>query len=191
MDRERPRLVGATIDTPVGPLLAIASATGLCALPFLDGDRAAPAVDPSRHRVEGRLRRWFASSDIVEDASDATLAQTRQWLEAYFAGAPAPSAVPRLDLRGGAFELKVWAALLDIPVGATSSYGAVARALGTPNAARAVGMANGANPVPIIVPCHRVIGASGTLTGYGGGLARKAWLLAHEEKYWGRAPALF
>jgi methylated-DNA-[protein]-cysteine S-methyltransferase len=94
-------------------------------------------------------------------------------------------------LRGAAFELKVWSALLGIPMGATTSYGAVARGLGVPGAARAVGLANGANPVPLIVPCHRVIGASGTLTGYGGGLERKAWLLAHEERYWGQRPRLF
>jgi methylated-DNA-[protein]-cysteine S-methyltransferase len=190
MADERPGLVGATIDTPIGPLLAIASEAGLCGLPFLGGDASVSAVDRSRYRFDARLRRWFSSGDIVEDRSDATLTQTRQWLEAYFDGVTAPVALPLLDLRGAAFELKVWSALLDIPVGATTSYGAVARCLGTPKAARAVGLANGANPVPIIVPCHRVIGASGTLTGYGGGLERKAWLLAHEERYWGRDPGL-
>jgi methylated-DNA-[protein]-cysteine S-methyltransferase len=190
MEDRRPRLVGATIDTPIGPLLAIASEVGLCGLPFLGGEASVSALHGSRHRFDARLRRWFSSSDIVEDASDVTLAMTRGWLDAYFLGATAPAALPPLDLRGAAFERKVWSALLDIPAGATTSYGAVAHRLGTPNAARAVGLANGANPVPIIVPCHRVIGASGTLTGYGGGLQRKAWLLAHEEKYWGRAPGL-
>jgi methylated-DNA-[protein]-cysteine S-methyltransferase len=190
MEGQRPRLVGTTVDTPIGPLLAIASATGLCGLPFLGGDASVAAVDRSRHRFDARLRRWFSSGDITEDATDPTLAQTRRWLDAYFDGIMPQAALPPLDLRGGAFERRVWSALLDIPVGATTSYGAVARDLGTPNAARAVGLANGANPVPIIVPCHRVIGASGTLTGYGGGLERKAWLLAHEDKYWGRAPGL-
>jgi methylated-DNA-[protein]-cysteine S-methyltransferase len=186
MAGELPRLVGATIDTPIGPLLAIATGAGLCGLPFLGGDASVSAVDRSRHRFDARLRRWFSPGDIVEDGSDAVLTQTRHWIEAYFDGRRPPVTLPRLDLRGAAFELKVWAALLDIPVGATTSYGAVARCVGTPKAARAVGLANGANPVPIIVPCHRVIGASGTLTGYGGGLERKAWLLAHEERHWGR-----
>jgi methylated-DNA-[protein]-cysteine S-methyltransferase len=190
MVSERPRLVGTTIDSPIGPLRAIASATGLCALPFLGGDMTGSAVERSRHSFEARLRRWFSSDEIVDDPSDTTLVYTRQWLDAFFDGAPAQAALPPLDLRGAAFELKVWLALLAIPRGATTSYGAIARELGTPNAARAVGLANGANPVPIIVPCHRVIGASGTLTGYGGGLDRKAWLLAHEGKFWGRTPGL-
>jgi methylated-DNA-[protein]-cysteine S-methyltransferase len=190
MVSERPGLVGTTIDSPVGSLRAIASTTGLCALPFLSRDMTGAAADRGRDRFEARLRRWFSSDAIADDASDATLVQTREWLAAFFDGAAAQLALPPLDLRGAPFELKVWSALLAIPVGTTTSYGAIARGLGTPNAARAVGLANGANPVPIIVPCHRVIGASGTLTGYGGGLERKAWLLAHEEKFWGRAPGL-
>ena len=83
-------------------------------------------------------------------------------------------------MRGAAFELKVWVALRQIPRGQRASYGDIARQLGAPGASRAVGMANGANPIAIIVPCHRVIGSNGTLTGYGGGLDRKAWLLDHE-----------
>jgi methylated-DNA-[protein]-cysteine S-methyltransferase len=220
MERAAARLVGATIATPVGPVLAISSDIGLCALPFLegfslsptppartDGDAppqsalSAPQDDPrsdasgsarrrGRHRLDARLQRWFKTVEIVDDPCDATLARTREWLDAYFEGTPTQAAAPPLDLRGAAFEVNVWSALLDIPIGATTSYGAIARVLGSPNAARAVGLANGANPIPIIVPCHRVIGASGTLTGYGGGLERKAWLLAHEEKYWGRTPRL-
>jgi methylated-DNA-[protein]-cysteine S-methyltransferase len=191
MDGAPARLVGATVDSPVGPLLAIASETGLCGLPFLGGDRLLPAAGRSRHRFDGRLRRWFASPDLIEDPTHPTLVHTRRWLEAYFEGITPQVTLPPLDLRGAAFEVQVWSALLDIPCGTTTSYGAVARALGTPGAARAVGLANGANPVPIIVPCHRVIGASGTLTGYGGGMQRKAWLLAHEAKYWGTTPGLF
>ena len=83
--------------------------------------------------------------------------------------------------------LPVWKQLLGIPIGTTISYGEVARRIGNAGAARAVGLANGANPVPIIVPCHRVIGASGALTGYGGGLPRKTWLLEHEQRHWGPA----
>ena len=84
-------------------------------------------------------------------------------------------------MRGAPFERRVWAALRLIPPGRTVSYGEIARQIGAPGSSRAVGMANGANPIAIIVPCHRVIGSNGTLTGYGGGLDRKAWLLNHER----------
>ena len=88
-----------------------------------------------------------------------------------------------LDLKGTPFQLSAWRALLQIPYGATSSYGGVAAAIGRPKAVRAVGGANHNNPVSLIVPCHRVIGSDGSLTGYGGGLHRKRWLLDHEAKY--------
>jgi methylated-DNA-[protein]-cysteine S-methyltransferase len=178
------RLVGATLNTPVGPLRAIASESGLCGLPFLPDTRRVPAVNRSRHRMDARLGRWFGGSDIDDDPSDPVLRQTREWLDAYFAG-HTNRPLPPLDMRGNDFERRVWAALLDIPIGTTTSYGALARNVGNPSASRAVGLANGANPVPIIVPCHRVIGASGALTGYGGGLGRKAWLLDHERRHWG------
>ena len=184
------RLVGASIETPVGPLLAIASDRGLCGLPFLQGDAAAPAVDRSRHRFDARLRRWFDASDITPDPDDPVLRQTGGWLDAYFDGRSADMPLPPLDMRGGDFERTVWTALLEIPAGTTTSYGAVARRIGHPSASRAVGLANGANPVPIIVPCHRVIGATGALTGYGGGLPRKIWLLDHERRHWGKERAL-
>ena len=86
-------------------------------------------------------------------------------------------------MRGAPFEKQVWAALRAIPPGETTSYGAIAKSLGSAGASRAVGAANGANPIAIIVPCHRVIGASGDLTGYGGGLERKTWLLTHEHRW--------
>jgi methylated-DNA-[protein]-cysteine S-methyltransferase len=100
-------------------------------------------------------------------------------LRAYFAGALRAFALP-LAPAGTDFQKRVWSALAAIPFGETRSYGAIAREIGRPGAARAVGLANGSNPISIIVPCHRVIGADGTLTGYGGGLDRKRWLLAHE-----------
>jgi O-6-methylguanine DNA methyltransferase len=160
-------------ETPIGPMLALASDVGLCALEF---DR------PARHeRLEARLRRWFPPHDIVDRPSTPILIAAREWLDRYFVCAcPAPSDLP-LDLRGAAFELRVWERLRAIPPGATSTYGAIARDLGDVGASRAVGAANGANPVGIIVPCHRVIGSSGQLTGYGGGLDRKRWLLDHES----------
>jgi len=171
-----------TIATPLGPMLALASDEGLCALEF-DGSA-------DRHdRLERRLARWFPPHEIA-DRSSAVLDRTRAWLDAYFGGdSREPRDLP-LDMRGAPFELQVWSALREIPAGETTSYGAMARRLRAPGASRAVGAANGANPVSIIVPCHRVIGSSGALTGYGGGLDRKKWLLAHEAQ-WRRDARLF
>jgi O-6-methylguanine DNA methyltransferase len=170
-----------TIATPLGDMLALASERGLCALEF---DRR------SRHpRLDARLRRHFAPHEIVDDDAQPILTRTREWLTAYFEGRTADASNIPLDLRGAPFELRVWTALRAIPAGATSTYGAIAKQLGAPGASRAVGAANGANPVGIIVPCHRVIGSTGTLTGYGGGLERKQWLLNHEARW--RAQASF
>ncbi len=155
-------------------MLALASDRGLCALEFVGPARAA--------RLNARLRRWFPPHEIVDEETPI-LARTREWLSAYFEGAAVDP--PPLDLRGAAFELRVWSALREIRLGETSSYGAIASAIGAPGAARAVGAANGANPVSIIVPCHRVIGSAGTLVGYGGGLDRKRWLLDHETRAFG------
>ncbi|HEY5286766.1 MAG TPA: methylated-DNA--[protein]-cysteine S-methyltransferase [Solirubrobacteraceae bacterium] len=103
-------------------------------------------------------------------------------LEAYFAGELTEFEMA-LDMRGTEFQRRVWASLCEIPYGETISYGELARWVGNPKASRAVGLANGRNPVAIVVPCHRVIGADGSLTGYGGGLERKVWLLEHEAKH--------
>ena len=111
------------------------------------------------------------------------LRRTRAWLSAYFDGATAEIGDLPLDMHGAPFEQRVWRALVDIPAGQTTSYGAIAKKLGASRAARAVGAANGANPIAIIVPCHRVIGSSGSLIGYGGGLDRKTWLLDHERRW--------
>lgn len=163
------KLARAIIDTPVGPMQALASDRGLCALEF---------AEPAREsRLGARLQRWFAPFEI-DDATHPVIDRARDWLAAYFAGTSA-GAVP-LEMRGAPFELRVWAALQTIPTGTTASYGDIAKRIGSPGAARAVGAATGANAIAIVVPCHRVIGAGGTLTGYGGGLARKAWLLRHE-----------
>ena len=130
---------------------------------------------------EPQLRAWLArrypTARIVEAAAPAAM---RQAFDAYFAGDVAGlNAVPR-RLVGTAFQLSVWEALNAIPAGETLSYAGLARRIGKPTAMRAVGLANGANPVALVVPCHRVIGTNGSLTGYGGGLHRKRWLLAHE-----------
>lgn len=118
-------------------------------------------------------------SGAVEDA--ARFAEVIAELAAYFAGALTAFTVP-VAPRGTPFQERVWAALLSIPHGTTISYGEQARRLGVPNASRAVGAANGRNPVSIVVPCHRVIGGNGALTGYGGGIERKKWLLDFEAQ---------
>lgn len=142
---------------------------------------------------EGRLYRfgWFDEAGRWPDfpagapkASSDPFGLTSA-LAAYFKGDV--HSIDRLPVAfgGTAFQNTVWTALRTIPAGSTRSYGALAKAIGAPKAVRAVGLANGANPVGVVVPCHRVIGADGSLIGYGGGLPRKKWLLAHEARYAG------
>jgi methylated-DNA-[protein]-cysteine S-methyltransferase len=149
-----------TIESPVGRLTMTASRGAIDGL-FMDAQRHAPQRHPS----------W------VRD--EAPFAQLIAQLEAYFAGSAVAFDVP-LSLSGTEFQRRVWTELTAIPLGETISYGELASRVGAPGASRAVGLANGRNPVAIVVPCHRVIGADGRLTGYGGGLERKAWLLRHE-----------
>jgi methylated-DNA-[protein]-cysteine S-methyltransferase len=119
--------------------------------------------------------------DMVDAADHAVLQQAAHELGEYFSGARVDFDVP-LGPRGTAFQLAAWSALRTIPFGETVSYGEQAKRLGEPGKARAVGAANGRNPLPIIVPCHRVVGANGHLTGFGGGIETKAWLLDHERE---------
>ena len=166
-----------TIESPVGPLFLGGSAAGIHRLVFLEPD-------------ESRLRTVYTLSGSIEalerDAGEPAVpdaeaaAEGVRQLEGYFDGTRVAFDL-RLAPRGTAFQLAVWEALTTIPVGETRSYGDVASMVGAPSASRAVGMANGRNPIAIIVPCHRVVGANGTLTGYGGGLHRKRWLLEHES----------
>jgi methylated-DNA-[protein]-cysteine S-methyltransferase len=169
----------AILQTPIGDMLALDSGEGLCALEFTGPDKRLAGL-------EARLRRWFPPHEIA-DGDTTTIVRTRAWLDAYFAGVSADVNTLPLDMRGADFEMRVWGALRAIAPGATTSYGAIAKALGSAGASRAVGAANGANPIAIVVPCHRVIGSSGSLTGYGGGLDRKTWLLDHERR-WRRDP---
>ncbi|WP_348675504.1 methylated-DNA--[protein]-cysteine S-methyltransferase [uncultured Abyssibacter sp.] len=150
------------MDSPIGPLLLVSDGAALCGL-YMDTP-SCPAIP--------------ADADWSEDA---VLADTRRQLDEYFAGERTDFDLP-LAGEGTAFQQTVWAALCDIAFGHTESYGELASRIGAPTASRAVGMANGRNPISIIVPCHRVIGANGSLTGYGGGLERKQWLLAHEAR---------
>ena len=161
------------LETPIGTLAVIADAEGrLHATGWTDGH-------PRMHR---------ALAIPLERASDPGGATSA--LRAYFAGDLDAIAELVVAPRGTAFQRAVWRALREIPCGETRTYGEVAQRIGQPTAVRAVGLANGANPVGVVVPCHRVIGADGTLTGYGGGLERKRWLLAHESaaldrRWWG------
>jgi methylated-DNA-[protein]-cysteine S-methyltransferase len=155
----------ARLATPIGELTLTASDTALAAVYF----------PTSRHGPPPAERAGW----IEDDGTHTVLARARTQLEEYFAGSRTRFDLP-LDAAGSVFERRVWEALLAIPFGSTTSYGELARRLGDPRATRAVGAANGKNPIPIIVPCHRVIGADGDLTGFGGGIERKRWLLAHE-----------
>lgn len=154
-----------TYDCPVGPLLLIGCGDALCGVHFPEG----------RHPVTIE-RDWF------EDAKP--FAEVCRQLEAYFAGELAGFDLP-LAPSGTDFQLRVWEQLRRIPYGQTISYGELARRVGDPNASRAVGAANGKNPISIIVPCHRVIGSTGKLVGFGGGVDTKRYLLEHEQQHAG------
>lgn len=173
-------LLRRDFETPVGPMTALATGSALVALEFARGDR--------HDRLDARLLRWLPAHTI-ERGSNGVLDATAAWLDAYFAGVAADSRAVPLEMHGTAFERRVWERLLAIPAGHTRAYGDIAADLRLRHGARAVGLANGANPIAIIVPCHRVIGSNGTLTGYGGGLDRKQWLLEHERR-WSAAPGL-
>jgi methylated-DNA-[protein]-cysteine S-methyltransferase len=148
------------IESPVGPLLLAADEQGLRQIEFVKG-KTRP--DPG----------WREER--------APLQETIRQLRAYFAGDLEDFDLPLVP-QGTPFQLDVWKRLCDIPFGATISYGELARRIGNPNASRAVGLANGSNPIPIVIPCHRVIGSNGKLTGYGGGLPIKEKLLALERR---------
>jgi methylated-DNA-[protein]-cysteine S-methyltransferase len=152
-----------TINSPVGKLKLIASDCGLSAI-LWEND------DPKRVRL----------SPLREDPDNPILLETGRQLAAYFAGNFKAFSLP-LDFNGTQFQKAVWAALLTIPFGETRSYGEIARQIGKPTASRAVGAANGKNPISIIAPCHRVIGSNGKLTGFAGGLATKERLLKLES----------
>lgn len=152
---------------PVGPLLLAARGDTLVGVE-LDADEA---------HLQADLRRRFKGEPVAPGVVSPRIICA---LDAYFAGDLAAVDAVEVDTGGTPFHREVWAALRRIPAGETTTYGALARALGRPTASRAVGMANGRNPVAIVVPCHRVIGSDGSLTGYAGGLPMKRWLLEHE-----------
>jgi methylated-DNA-[protein]-cysteine S-methyltransferase len=156
-----------TLESPIGPLRLEARGDALCALHLPN------ATAPDVH-ARGR---------------GGVLAEAARQMRAYFAGTLQAFDLP-LAPDGTDFQRGVWRALVAIPYAATCSYGDIARVIGSPTASRAVGAANGRNPIAIIVPCHRVIGSTGALTGYGGGMPAKRWLLAHEATIAGRQSSL-
>ena len=165
-------LVYQRFDAPLGPMVAIASEKGLCLLEF--GDRR--MLESEFADLQKRL-----SAVLLPGKNEFTEEAVRQ-IQEYFAGTRKTFSVP-LHAPGTEFQQRVWAALREIPFGEMRSYGEIASAIGEPKAVRAVGTANGMNRIAIMIPCHRVIGADGALTGYGGGLWRKDWLLKHEQEH--------
>jgi methylated-DNA-[protein]-cysteine S-methyltransferase len=153
-----------TMPSPVGELRLVAVGDALAAIYFPESRDAPVVVTPPTSTPDHPALR-LAATQLAE----------------YFAGERDAFSIP-LAPRGTPFQHRVWQALAAIPYGETRSYGEIARVIGSPSASRAVGAANGRNPIPIVVPCHRVIGADGTLTGFGGGLDAKRWLLAHEQR---------
>ena len=164
------KIICCDLPSPLGEMIAGASETGICFLEWHDRG----GVERIRARVEKRYR------CTIEAGAHSYLAQLRDELAEYFAGKRSQFSVP-LDIKGTEFERAVWQQLLRIPYGETRSYGQMAVDLGRVGAQRAVGRANGANYISIVIPCHRVIEANGKLRGYGGGLWRKEWLLKLEN----------
>lgn len=161
-------LTAATIDSPVGPLTVVAHADALIAVLWPD-------------EAEGRVR--FATEPVALKSSGAhpVLAATESQLAEYFEGSRRSFDLA-MDPQGTEFQCQVWWALADVPYGETSTYGKQAANIGRPSAVRAVGSANGRNPLSIVLPCHRIVGADGRLTGFAGGLETKRWLLDHEVR---------
>lgn len=169
------------LNTPTGPVLVVTD----------DEDRLrAVEWQDHEHRMHRLLHRYYGAAAVQLRPASRCSAASRA-LDAYFSGdTTAIDALPTAT-NGTPFQRMVWDALRAIPAGRPISYSALAARIGRPSAVRAVGLANGANPIPIVVPCHRVIGANGALTGFGGGVERKRWLLAHEDRtpgLWPNAP---
>ena len=165
-----PPLVLTRIETPLGDMLAVTDDAALHLFEFHDRT----ALPTEMRRIEQRF------GAVVEGSTPSSDALARELAE-YFAGLRTTFGL-RIAQRGSPFTAQVWDALVEIPCGETRSYGQIADHIGRPSAVRAVARANGANQVAILVPCHRVIGADGTLVGYGGKLWRKKWLLDHEQR---------
>ncbi|BBK33991.1 methylated-DNA--protein-cysteine methyltransferase [Allostella humosa] len=161
------RLHRDRIETPIGAMLLLADDRHLRVLEFED----------QAHRLDDWVRHRFGRPELVDARDPLGLGAM---LAAYFAGRLEAIDAIAAHAGGTPFQETVWAALRAIPAGETRSYGSLAAAIGRPAAQRAVGAANGRNPLAVVIPCHRLLGSNGALTGYGGGITRKRWLLAHE-----------
>jgi methylated-DNA-[protein]-cysteine S-methyltransferase len=169
MTRATPTLLLHRLDTPIGLALIVTDERGtIRALDYIEYEA----------RLHKLLRVHYGDFELRTAAMPT---QLEDRIERYFAGEHAALDDIACTTNGTAFQKRVWKALRKIPPGTTTTYGALARSFDLPNAARAVGLANGSNPIAIVVPCHRLIGANGSLTGYAGGLHRKQWLLDHER----------
>ena len=169
--RDTALLAATWIETPLGPMLAVAGDRGLELLEFVDRR----ALESELRAVRGRL------GAVIVPGDHAVLKRTSEQLREYFAGTRRAFDLP-LNQHGSPFQLAAWRALREIPYGETRSYTDIARRVGSPGAVRAIGRVNGQNQIAIVVPCHRVIRADGSLCGYGGGKWRKHWLLDHERR---------
>jgi methylated-DNA-[protein]-cysteine S-methyltransferase len=168
-------------DSPIGPLAVATRDDRLVAID-LRGDASALEAQLIGQGGDSSLPRRSPQGEgwSLPRRSPQGEGRVIECLRRYFDGTIGAIDDIAVNPAGTPFQLRVWTALREVRAGTTTSYGALARRIGTPNAVRAVGAANGANPIPIVIPCHRVIGADGRLVGYGGGLDRKRWLLAHE-----------
>lgn len=171
-DIQSPRVAWLSdVDTPIGEMIAGATDTHLVVLEFA-----------RRRTLDAQLARLTRTTGFVLERGDSPIARAlRRELDEYFRGERKEFTIP-IDARGTPFQMRVWSALRRIPTGTTTSYGRLALSLGQPTAVRAVARANGDNPIAILIPCHRVIGSDGSLTGYGGGLWRKKKLLDLEAR---------
>lgn len=166
------KLFKSTFETPVGEMILITSDKGLCFLEY--------PFDKREKLIENRIKNYFKDYQLVNNANSLKPLVLEQ-LNLYFNHKKTSFNKIPLDVRGSEFEKKVWSVLKTITVGDVLTYKEVAIKLGNPKASRAIGGASRRNPTSIIIPCHRVIGSSGSLTGYGGGLSNKEWLINHEK----------
>jgi methylated-DNA-[protein]-cysteine S-methyltransferase len=161
------RIALATVDSPIGELTVAARGPRVCLVHF----------GPVSEYVRSALANWYPGAPVASADDPAGVVGV---LTRYFDGDLASLDEVEVELHGTPFQQRVWNALRTVPAGTTASYADLAGRVGSPSAVRAVGAANGANPVAVVLPCHRIIGSNGSLTGYGGGLDRKRWLLNHE-----------
>lgn len=157
----------ATVESPIGQLTVAARGPKVCLVHF----------GPAGADVRAALARWYPAAHVAPAGDPGGVVTV---LSRYFAGDLASLDEVDVELHGTSFQQRVWNALRSVAAGTTASYSQLAERVGAPSAVRAVGAANGANPVAVVLPCHRIIGSNGSLTGYGGGLDRKRWLLDHE-----------